>query len=137
VDLLMEACTLYNIDPSDKADPVQLLGWKFYAGDRRRNVPDRITLVTAGGLKIAHPADEDTYERLTHVFRLRREKKQKDGGVEIEILPLPEDLSLPSSHLHGQAETETGRRYQRGYLKEGGAAEFARREARRNAQLPK
>lgn len=136
VELLMQACSLYNIDPHEDAEPVHLAAWKFYEGDRRRGVPDRIVLVTNGGLKLAHPADEETVERLRRVFKCFRERKLKDGSTEIDILPLPEDLSLPTTFLDGQV---IGREhvYERGYLREGGAAEASRREARKNAQLPK
>jgi hypothetical protein len=135
IELLMAACTLYGIDPDADALPVHLLDWKFYRGDRRRGVPDRILLVTAGGLKIAHPADDDTIDRLRRTFRLYRERKQKDGSVEIDILPMPEDLTLPTTTLTGQVES-ADHQYQRGYLREGGAAEAAKRAARLAANLP-
>lgn len=137
VDLLMEACSLYGINPDKDAPEVHLLNWRFKAGDRRRRVPDRIVLVTAGGLKIAHPADDDTVERLRHVFRCFKENKAKDGSVSIEILDLPEDLTLPTVHLNGQVPGSGHHVYPRGYLREGGAAESNRRlQARRNAGLP-
>ena len=134
IELLMEACTLYNINPDKEAEPVQLLGWKFYEGDRRLRRPDRIVLVTAGGLKIAHPADEETVERLQRVFKRIRITKGKDGSETTEILPMPEDLSLPTAHVTGYAETDD-HVYTRGYLREGGAVESNRREIRRRAAV--
>lgn len=131
LDLLLDACELYGVNPEQDQRPVELLSWRYRDGDPREQLPASVTLVTAGGLKIVHyadpayPVDPETTERLRNVFGAWR--KDKDGTR--VPLPLPTDLTLPEGAVTGLAKTED-HVYRRGYLREGGKAEAARRGRR-------
>ncbi len=136
IEMLMEACTLYNINPDqnlkpgDPKRPRQLLSWKYFGDNEGRpELPDeRIVLVTGGGVKLSYPADQDTVERLQRVFRLIRKRKGPNNEEIAEVLPMPDDLALPTSALTGIVET-ADHRYESGYLRAGGSVEGARRQA--------
>jgi hypothetical protein len=137
IDLLMEACTLFGIDPNPKlkaghpAAPRHLLSWKHYPGNVIQGEDERIVLTTCGGAKLRYPWREgdDTHERLLTIHGCRTKLRHKDGSEEIVIKPLPHDVTLPTVHVTGIPETDT-HVYKRGYLHEGGAAEATRRAAR-------
>lgn len=134
-DLLMEACSLYNINPDPTLvpgnvhAPRQLLEWKYYAtnGERFDLPAQRVVLVTAGGLKLSYPADAETVERLQRIFRLIRKRKGPNNEEVVDTLPMPEDLTLPSTAVTGLVEA-ADHRYERGYLREGGKGEGSRRQ---------
>lgn len=140
VGLLMDACTLYGIDPSPlrkighPANPRHLLNWKHYPGDLQVGEPERVVIVTAGGLKLSQPANEDTIDTLRRVFHCYRDVNKPGGVVESVIDPLPEDLTLPTTNVTGLVVAKD-HVFKEGYLRSGGATEAAKREARKKAGL--
>jgi hypothetical protein len=124
-ELLGEACLIYGINPDPKVRPVELpfSAWRFYPGDPLDDQPDRVALVTAGGLKLFHPPTDDTLSKLRAAFSLQR-TNPKTG--EIFYAPLPEDLTLPRSLIDGRVRSDA-HVYKGGYLRSGGKAEADRR----------
>lgn len=128
VDLLLDACELFGVNPEQDQRPVELLSWRYRAANRVEQIPASVTLVTAGGQKLVHyadpsyPMDPDTIERLRNVFNAYR--KDKDG-TRIP-LPLPTDLTLPEGAVTGLVASDD-HVYRRGYLREGGRTESQRR----------
>lgn len=132
VELLMDACDIFNINPSKSARPRELAAWRYFAGqdDGVDIFPASVVLVTFGGLKIKMWAegegdarfDEATLQRLSMTF---------GGGA------LPDDLALPVGAIDGQVR-DSGHVYKGGYLKSGGKTEadkranLAERRARAN-----
>lgn len=98
VPLLLEACARFGIDPDPGAVPRQLLAVAGY-GDPAMFEPDRVVLVTAGGMKLEWPISpgSDCEQTLLTVFQCRR-TKVRPGTVEryVEVLPLPASLVLPA-----------------------------------------
>lgn len=129
--ILLDACELFGVNPEQDQRPVELLSWRYRPGDPREQLPESVTLVTAGGVKIVHyadpayPMDPDTTERLRAVFGAYR--KDKDGTR--VPLPLPTDLTLPEGAVTGLVQSDE-HVYRRGYLREGGRAEAVRRGRR-------
>lgn len=131
LDLLLDACELFGVNPERDQRPVELLSWRYREESQVEQVPASVTLVTAGGLKVVHyadpayPMDPDTTERLRNVFNAW--KKDKDGTK--VPLPLPTDLTLPETAVTGLVQAE-GHVYRQGYLRSGGKTEAARRGRR-------
>lgn len=128
LDLLLDACELFGVNPERDQRPVELLSWRYRADNPVDQVPAHVTLVTAGGLKLVHyadpafPMEPDTLERLRNVFNAW--KKDKDGTK--VPLPLPEDLTLPEGAVTGLVQADA-HVYRQGYLRSGGKTEAARR----------
>jgi hypothetical protein len=138
-DLLVEACERFGVNPdaslpdwTPKIKPgvatKELMAWRFYPGDPNAGEPDSVVIVTAGGIKLRHYADpdypmdqptEDTLARLLHAFT------RTEAG-EVVRIALPGDLTLPATAVTGVVGS-TDHVYQKGYLKEGGKTEAARR----------
>lgn len=107
VALLMETCERFNVDPRAKKQPVELLAWRFIPGNPLSHppIPDSVSIVTAGGVKLRHyedpafPMDPDTEERLAKIFNAyHADPKTKD----VTRLPLPDNLALPVSAVTGE-----------------------------------
>lgn len=131
-DLLLEACDIYGINPEVFARPRELAAWRYYAGDRRDGRPDAVVLVTQGGVKIkhfadrTHPVDPETEERLRNLFGAWK----IDPVTKLQVPgPMPDDLTLPAEAVTGMVTTDR-HVYRRGYLREGGKSEGARRAVR-------
>jgi hypothetical protein len=139
--LLMKICNLFGIDPnprlpvfvSGKHDPArgrfrELLSWRHYPGDPMAGVPESVTLVTSGGLKLNVNSegeyDEATEVQLRNAFRAFRTNPKTN---EVEPLPLPNDMTLPATAVLGIPASQD-HVYQQGYLRSGGRAEADRRE---------
>jgi hypothetical protein len=128
VNLLLDACERYGVNPEVDARPVELLSWRYYAADPTERTPAAVVIVTAGGQKLKHwddpsyPMDPDTEERLRNIFGAW--KKDKDGTR----IPtqLPGELTLPESAVTGLVQSDD-HQYKRGYLREGGKVEADRR----------
>lgn len=142
VDLLMKVCTLFGVDPNPRL-PVfvagkhtptattrfrELMNWSYTPGDEYAGVPDKVTIVTAGGRKLTVDGngefDSDTDAMLHQAFNAYRVNPTTN---EREESPLPYDLTLPQQAVIGIV-TSDRHRYRRGYLNEGGRAEADRRE---------
>lgn len=136
--LLMEACRVFGINPDPDAvvhypnrqKSPEVASWKFYPSPDTVIEPDAVVLVTAGGVKLKYYTDgtvdqatEDTLARVFNAFR-------RDAQGNVIRIPLPDDLSLPTTAVTGLGGT-TDHRYERGYLREGGKEEGARRAATR------
>jgi HAMP domain-containing protein len=125
VELIAEACYVFGINPDPALKPRELAAHRIDQGepDGTPPVPASVVLVTAGGLKIRYPIDDDTDTRLHIVYNAFR--VNKDTG-DREMLPLPGDLTLPRENVDGIVRAQE-HVYRSGYLKEGGAAERERR----------
>jgi hypothetical protein len=131
LDLLLDACELYGVNPEQFHVPTELMSWSYQPANRVERTPASVTLVTAGGQKLRHyadpsfPMEPETEERLRNIFGAWR--KDKDGTR----IPaqLPDDLTLPETAVTG-IPVSTDHVYQRGYVREGGKAEAARRGRR-------
>lgn len=135
--LLLEACEKFGVNPTADCRPPELKGWRFYPGDSVDGIPDAVSLVTAGGLKIRHFADPtyhapgclepamdlDTEDRLRRLFgAFTVDPKTKD----VSPAPFPPDLTLPASAVDGRVRS-TDHVYRGGYLKAGGKEAAAKR----------
>ena len=131
LNLLLDACELFGINPEADHRPVELMAWRYRSANPVEQLPASVTLITAGGVKLVHyadpafPMDPDTQERLRNVFNAW--KKDKDGTR--TALPLPTDLTLPEGAVTGLVQAE-GHVYRQGYLRGGGKAEAIRRGRR-------
>lgn len=143
VDLLMDACRTFGIDP-DPTLPLydaarhgnadgrfrELLSWAFYPAQPGEPLPDKVVLVTAGGKKLTwfddmdYPLDPQTELTLRNEFHAWTIDPKTSEQVP---LPLPADLTLPRTAVDGRAR-KGDHVYQKGYLKEGGAKEAERRD---------
>jgi hypothetical protein len=125
-ELLAEACFVFGINPDPSLRPIELAKHRFDPGDPTGASPvaPSVTLVTAGGLKIRYPVDEDTETRLRNVYHAF--KVGKDG--ERQVLPLPADLTLPRENVDGVVRSHE-HQYRTGYLREGGKNESDKRAA--------
>lgn len=137
IALLIEACTIYGVNPSADIRPKELMSWRFYPGedDPTKGVqPDAVVFVTTGGVKIKHfddpdvPMDPETEDRLRRIFGLF---KQDPKSKEITALPLPDDRTLPATAVTGGV-TSTEHQYVGGYLKAGGRKAAAEKQKRRD-----
>lgn len=132
VDLFMEACLMYGIDPSEDATPVEIPEqagavrprWTFYATNPRllNAKPERIAFVTSGGLKVVHPMDEDFERQLRRWLQAFHLDPKTRELVED---PIPEDRTLPRQAITGEV-LSAKHQYREGYLR-------ARADAARNA----
>lgn len=134
IDLLLYACERLGVNPSKTAKPQELLSWRWISGQGEG--PDAVSIVTGGGLKVKlfedpdWPMDRDTEDRLRRALNLFQvDPKTKDTVA----LPIPADITLPRQHVDGfPAGAARGAHvYKKGYLKEGGKSEAARRAALR------
>jgi hypothetical protein len=117
LNLLLDACKRFNVDPRMDTRPRELDAWRFYPGSRKDGRLDAVSLVTAGGLKLTMfsdgSLDADTEERLRALFRAFR---TNPVTKQIESTPLPEDQGLPEAAVIG-AITATSHRHAGGYLR--------------------
>lgn len=130
--LLMQVCERLGINPDVNTKPVELLTWTYYRGDELNQIPDAVSVVTAGGRKLKLYADDsvddDTVAMLARVFKIA----PHPDGSPWQAIELPEDLTLPTVEVTGMS-LEAGHVYRKGYLKEGGKAEAARRQSLKKA----
>lgn len=118
VDLLMDACERFGVNPEVDARPQELAAWRFYPGDRLEGRPDAVVIVTHGGVKLKHfadpnhPMDPDTEDKLRAIFKAFTINAMK------EVIPtaLPVSLVLPSAAVTGQVE-QKGHVHRGGYLR--------------------
>lgn len=135
--LLLDACEKFGVNPGADCRPLELKAWRFYPGDRLEGIPDAVSLVTAGGVKIRHFADpnymapgclepaidQDTEDRLRRLFgAVHVDPKTKD----VTPAAFPTDLTLPASAVDGRVRG-TDHTYRGGYLKAGGKEAAAKR----------
>lgn len=120
-DLFAEALVCYGIHADPAKRPIEVLAngterFRFYPGDDTGAFfqPDRVVFVTAGGVKIAHPMDLETEQRLRKIFRTQ---KINPKTSEIEETPLPENLTLPRTAVTGLPPTTAPHRFEGGYLR--------------------
>lgn len=143
-ELLLKVCDLFGVDPNPKLPTFvagkhvptantkfrELLNWRFYPGDPDAGMPDKVTIVTAGGRKLTVDSngefDSDTETILRHAFRAF---KMNPKTNEPEPMALPGDLTLPVEAVLGIVMSDE-HVYRRGYLGEGGKREADRRDAR-------
>lgn len=132
--LLLDACNVFGVNP-DTSLPLwagrgtgpfrELLAWRFYPGQPAAGVPDSVTLVTVGGVKVRFyadpdfPMDPDTENRLRLVFHAWKTNPKTN---EVEPLPLPDDLTLPRSAVTSQVNPNAGHQYRGGYLRRAASA---------------
>lgn len=122
VNLLLDACEVYGINPDPELRPKEILSWRFYHADRREDRPARVVIVTGGGQKVdlfegdADPIMSiDSEEVLRNVFNAYK----IDPVTKLRInSDLPEDLTLPRVAVTGIAEGAT-HRFVGGYLRRG------------------
>lgn len=133
-DTLMDACETYGINPDPALRPVELAAWKYYQEDAIQGIPGYVQLVTGGGVKLRHyddpdfPMDRDTEEKLRGIFGAFT----IDPATKLPVpVPLPTDLTLPAEAVDGIPRKQD-HRFRKGYLREGGKAEAARRAARKS-----
>lgn len=128
--LLAEACYVFGIDPNPALKPRELMAFRVDEGepDGVPPVPPSVVLVTAGGLKLRYPLDDDSENRLRVVYNAY--KVDKDGNR--VVLPLPQDLTLPRESIDGVVRSKD-HQYRTGYLREGGATEAAARQKKLDA----
>lgn len=132
IDILLDACDRYGVNPEKTARPRELAAWRYYPGEPLDGIPDSIVLVTQGGLKIKHfsdptyPMDPETEERLRNLFRAFKVDPVTKQPM---AAPLPDELTLPAEAVTGLV-TSDRHVYRRGYLREGGKEEGNRRAAR-------
>lgn len=128
VALLRQVCARFGVNPDPLARPEELLSWTYYGGDPENDIPAAVTIVTAGGRKLKlfadDTVDDDTVQMLGRTFGL----KPHPDGSPWTAAELPEDLTLPSNHVTGYSPDQQ-HRYEKGYLREGGKVEAARRQA--------
>lgn len=126
--LLKHVCEVFGVNPSVDLRPIELLAWTFYPGDTVHQIPDAVSIVTAGGQKLKLYADDtledDTVQALARIFGL----KPLPEGKPFTTDALPDDLTLPPVMVHGLS-TSQEHVFKKGYLREGGKTEAARRQA--------
>lgn len=118
IDLLMDACERFGVNPEADARPRELASWRFYPGDRLEGRPAAVVIVTQGGLKLKHwadpnqPMDQDTEDKLRTIFRAFTISPTK------EVIPtaLPSSLVLPVEAVTGQVLAK-GHVHRGGYLR--------------------
>lgn len=115
--ILAEACYVFGLNPDPTLKPRELAQYRFDQGDPHAAspVPPYVSLVTAGGLKLRYPIDDDTETRLRTVYNCFRANPRTG---EREALPLPPDLTLPREAVDGVVRSSE-HQYRTGYLKEG------------------
>jgi hypothetical protein len=123
--LLAEACYVFGINPDPALKPRELAAYRVDPGDPDGvpAVPVSVVLVTAGGLKVRYPIDDDTENRLRLVYGAYKVNR---ATGEREVLPLPEDLTLPRANVDGVVRSDE-HVYRTGYLREGGKEAAARK----------
>ena len=133
--LFLDACDRFGINPSRHARPIEVLAWRFYGGGAPGTagaVPDAVSLVTAGGLKLRiyedpeFPMDPDTEDRLRRVFN---SWVQDPATRELKPAPLPQDMALPVAAITGEIPSRD-HQYPGGYLRAGGKKTADAREKR-------
>lgn len=123
-ELFAEACICYGVNPDPDVLPIEILPgeagarWKLYAGNRLRGEVDTIAFVTAGGVKVRHPMDEQFEAVLRRWFGLIA---QDPKTHEVVILPLPNSLTLPREAVTGIAR-KVEHVFPKGYLRSRAAA---------------
>lgn len=133
VDLLLEACDLFGINPDPETRPIEMLSWRYYAGDRRTDTPAKVVVVTAGGQKLSIwedpdvPLEPETEETLRNIFNAWRVDPVTKLKVPAEM---PNDLTLPRAAVTGLSDSQA-HVYRGGYLRGGGKREAAKRDAER------
>lgn len=101
--LFVEACLAFGVNPSPTVRPIEVLmgdgtrRWRFVEGSDIDGLPDRVVFVTAGGVKLSHPMDQDAQDRLLSIFG----RKGVDAKGQPMDLPLPNDLTLPRPFVTG------------------------------------
>lgn len=114
VELFLEACRIYGINPTPGLRPAEIPDlvdpsatavpakprFRDWPADpfRQPPVPERVTFVTAGGVKVTHPMDaefEAVLRRWLHAWHLDPVTRQY-----VEE-PLPDDLTLPRPAVTG------------------------------------
>ncbi len=137
IELLLEACGVFGINPDPDVRPVELLSWRYYREDVRTDTPAKVVVVTAGGQKLAIwedpdvPLEQDTEEILRNIFgawRVDPVTKLKVPGE------MPDDLTLPRSAVTGISDSQA-HVYKGGYLRSGGRREAAKRDAVRRGGI--
>ena len=122
INLLLDACEVYGINPDPETRPKELLQWRYYPADRREDRPARVVIVTAGGQKVdlfegdADPMMTiDSEEVLRGIFNAYKIDPVSKLRVNSD---LPEDLTLPRIAVTGVPEG-VAHRYVGGYLRRG------------------
>lgn len=112
--LFAEACEVYGINPDPDAREV-ISEVVYYPGDLLAvpPTPDRVSFVTAGGLKVSQPMTELFEEQLRRWLKAFRMNK---ATGELEPTDLPDDLTLPREAVTG-ISTRVDHRYEGGYLR--------------------
>lgn len=100
--LFAEVCAVYGIDPTPSKR--EILGYRAYRENLAENTPERVALVTAGGLKIDAPMSAQTEDALRRWYRAFQVDRKTGETV---ALPLPPDLTLPREAVTGIAATNT------------------------------
>jgi len=104
LQLLLDVCERFGVNPDQNVVPQELLAWRFYGPDTRKRIPASVVIVTGGGVKLRgwadpdYPLDEDTeanVRRILHLFRTNPKTK------EVEPLPIPADVTLPDLAVTG------------------------------------
>lgn len=119
--LFAEACIVYGVNPDPAARPVEILlggastRFRFYKGDEFLTppTPDRVKFVTAGGVKVCHPIDQDFDAILRRWFRTAQVNPRTK---ELEERPLPDELTLPREAVTGVVQKQE-HRMTHGYLR--------------------
>lgn len=123
VELFLEACLAYGVDPSEEATPVEIPEpagavrprWTHYATNPRvlHAKPERVAFVTSGGLKIVHPMDEDFERQLRRWLQAFHLDPKTRELVED---PIPADRTLPRQAITGEV-LSAKHQYREGYLR--------------------
>lgn len=125
--LLAEACYVFGINPDPTLKPRELAAYRYSPGEPNAAtpIPASVTIVTAGGLKVRYPIDEDSESRLRMVYNCFKVDARTG---ERQVLPLPPDLTLPRSNVDGVVRN-TEHQYRTGVLRES-EADRAKRATR-------
>lgn len=141
--LLLKACDVFGLQTD--ADMVTMIqnpndssrfervkdvaAFRFVPSPDQAIEPDAIIVVTSGGVKLKYYADDsvdgptqDTLRRLFHAFH-------RDDKGNVVADPLPDNWTLPREAVIGISNAKD-HVYQKGYLREGGKVEAAKRASK-------
>lgn len=105
LDLLADCCATYAINPDPRAGEIRAIR---AGGSLEHFEPLYIVVVTGGGQKLRHPADQATIDTLRRIFACYRPKPDSRGHDQIVPTPLPHDLSLPLALRNGRVPKSEG-----------------------------